>query len=129
MIEIASFLIKICKIQPPNLSCLAVFISFYIGCYLSFFQIFLNLISNNIWKKRFSSQLFLFHWIHPNSPPLCLNDQNPLSRKKFFCQCSLTLSKIVVATQQDLTNLLHMIIATKWHSSNNQTTKKWKWRE
>ena len=80
-------LIKICKIQPPDLLFLFVFISFYFSRY-HFSQISRTLFKN-IWKKYYRHEFpFLtdsLRILHP------LNGQNPLCVTKVFCRCSLIL--------------------------------------
>ena len=83
-------LIKICKIQPPGLLFLFVFISFYISRY-PFSQIFRTLF-NNIWKKYFHHKFFFFNGFAQILPPTTpLNSQNLLSMTKVFCWCSLII--------------------------------------
>ena len=97
------FLIKICKMQPPDILVLFVFISFYISRY-HFSQIWRTSF-DNIWKKMLSSWIFLFKGFAqtshrptppnpptPPHPPYSLNGQNPLSVTKVFCRCSQYLS-------------------------------------
>ena len=57
-------LIKICKIQPPYLSFLFVFISSYISRYH-----FSQTSFKNIWKKIFSSRIFLLNGFAQTPPP------------------------------------------------------------
>ena len=81
-------LIKVCKIKPPGLLFLVVFISFYISRY-HFPQIFRTpfLI---IRKKDFGHEFsFLTDSLDPPAPPPLfphsLNDRNPLSVMRAFC--------------------------------------------
>ena len=85
-----ALLIKICKIEPPDLLIIVVFISFYISRY-HFSQIFRT--SFNIWKNIFVTNFsFLMNSLTPPSPPPLshpLNGQNPLSMTKVVHQSSL----------------------------------------
>ena len=85
-------LIKLCKVLPPDLLLLLVFISFYISRY-HFSQIFrtsFNIISKNDICHEFS---FFNEFIQTPYP---LNSQNPLSVTKVFCRCSLTIFMAVL---------------------------------
>ena len=76
-------LIKICKMQPPDLLFLFVFISFYVSSYhfsKTFRTSFNNIRKNN---TNFSFSMDSLRFPHP------LNSRNPLSVTKVFCQCSL----------------------------------------
>ena len=75
---------KICKIEPPDLLFLAVFISYYINRYIIFHK-FLELHSILSVKKIFVTD-FLFNGSTQNPHPL--NGQNLLSVTKFCCRCS-----------------------------------------
>ena len=82
--------IKICKIEPPDLLFLVAFISFKISRF-HFSQIFRNpfrIIRKKDFPRRFS---FLTDSLKPHSPSL--NDQNPLSVTKVFRRCPLTVNK------------------------------------
>ena len=71
-------LIKICKIQTPDLLLLVIFISFYISRYLlsPIFRTSFNI----LWKNTLLSQVFLFCQIRSDCiPSWLLNDQNLLS--------------------------------------------------
>ena len=86
-------LIKICKIEPPDLLFLVAFISFYISRY-HFSQIFKNsfhIIRKKDFRHGFS---FLTDSLNPSPPlpPQILNGQKPLSVMKVFCRCSLSAS-------------------------------------
>ena len=78
----------ICKIQPPDLLFICVFISFYISRY--YFSETSRLYSK-ISEKIFSPQIFLFNRF-TQTTPTPLNGQNLLSVTKVYCQwCSLIL--------------------------------------
>ena len=79
-------LIKICKIEPPDLLFLVVFISFYISRYIIFHK-FLELYSILSVKKIFVTNFF-FNGFTQSPSPNPLNGQNPLSVTK-VCRCSL----------------------------------------
>ena len=85
-------LIKICKIEPADILFLIVFISFYISRY-HFSQIFetsIRIIRKLNFRHKFS---FLTDSLTPSHhPPVPLNNRNPLSVMKIFCQCSLILA-------------------------------------
>ena len=82
---------KICKIEPPDLLFLVVFISFYVSRYhfshvsryhfSQFFRTSFRIICKKDFRHKFS---FLTDSIKPP-----LNCQNPLSVTKVFCRCSL----------------------------------------
>ena len=78
-------LINICKIEPPDLLFLFIFISFYIIRY-HFSQIFKT--SFNIISKKYFCHEFSF-LTDSLKPPQPLNGQNLLSVTKVFCRCSL----------------------------------------
>ena len=77
-------LTKICKIEPPDLLFLVVFISFYISRYIIFHK-FLELHSILSVKKIFATIFFFNGFTHP------LLGQNPLNVTKVFCRCSLKI--------------------------------------
>ena len=77
-------LIKICKIEPPDLLFLVVFTSFYVSRYIIFHK-FSELHSILSVKKIFVTD-FLFNGFTQNPHPL--NGQNLLSVTKFCCRCS-----------------------------------------
>ena len=87
-------LIKICKIEPPDLLFLVPFISFYISRY-HFSQIFRN--SFRIIRKKIFRHEFSFLTDSLNPPPASphpLNGQGPLSVTKVFCRCSLRVLQV-----------------------------------
>ena len=79
-------LIKVCKIQPPDLLFLVVFISFYISRY--HFSQFCKTLFNNIWKKDFRHKFSFFNGFTQIPHPL--NSKNPLSVTNIFCWCTLS---------------------------------------
>ena len=88
-------LIKICKIETPDLLFLVAFISFYISRY-HFSQIFCNsflIIRKKNFRHRFSFLTDLPTQNPPSPSPHALNSQNPLSVTKVFCRCSLIWCK------------------------------------
>ena len=98
-------LIKICRIEPPDLLFL-VSTSFYISR-LHVSQIFETSFRIICKKKRFLSLTFFFNGFPqpPPSPPLhSLISQNPLSMMKVFCQCSLakTFWEIIIPNYNKL---------------------------
>ena len=88
-------LIKICKIEPPDLLFIVVFISFYISFISAdiIFHKFLELHSTLSGKKILVTNfLFLTDSLprYPSpTPPHLFKSQNPLSVTKVFCRCSL----------------------------------------
>ena len=79
-------LIKICKIQSPDLLFLFVFISFCVSSYYfsKTFRTSFNNIRKNIFITNFSFSMDSLRSPHP------LNSRNPLNVTKVFCQCSLS---------------------------------------
>ena len=77
-------LIQICKIEPPDLLFLVVFISFYISTY--HFSQFFRTSFNIICKKDFCREFSFLTYSPPTPSP---NNQNPLSVTKVFGRCSL----------------------------------------
>ena len=86
-------LLKTCKIEPPNVLFVVVFISFYISRY-NYWQLFRTSF-NIICKKDFCHE-FIFKQIH--STPRPLNGQNPLSVTKAFRWCALTSSNFAFSS-------------------------------
>ena len=86
-------LMLICKIEPPDLLILVIFIIFYISRY-NFSQIFRTSF-NIIWKKHFCRDFFNGF----TQTPQPLNGQNLLSVTKGFCPCSLMIIIILMIGQ------------------------------
>ena len=102
-------LIKICKIEPPDLLFLAVFISFYISRYL-FSQIFRT--SFIIICKKISSRVFYFNRFTepPTHTHLLINGQNQLSVTKVFCQYSQNIIILIVLVLKKVLKCFGMFI-------------------
>ena len=84
-------LIKICKIEPPDILFLVVFITFYISRY-------------------HFSQIFRTHSVLSVKKILVTNF-NPLSVMKFFCRCSLRHNAALALITLDLKNGKNKVFA------------------
>ena len=101
-------LTKICKIEPPDLLFLVVFISFYISRY--HFSQFSRTSFNIICKKDFHHK-FSFLTDSLNHPSYPLKNQNPLSVMKVFCWCSLIFAFYNIYIFQNIHFLCSMLTA------------------
>ena len=88
-------LIKIFKVQPPDLLFIIVFITFYISRY-HFSQSFRTSF-NIIRKKDFRHKFSFFNRFTQTPSPHPLNGQNMLSRTIVFCQCFLNVDRESIA--------------------------------
>ena len=83
-------LIKMCKIEPPDLLFIVALISFYISRY-HFSQICTSSFKIYLKKKKICLKFFFFNRF--TKIPTPLNGQNPVSVTKVFCRCSLNGKK------------------------------------
>ena len=112
-------LIKTCKMKPPDLLFIVVFICFYISRY-HFSQIFRTSF-NIIWRKKFSSRIFLFLRIHITAPWPPWQPKSA-KRDKFF------LSMLLYTAQ--LKSVVYMIGAwnlIRVHFCESNFTNMWFW--
>ena len=81
-------IIKICKIEPPDLLFIVVFISFISAdiIFQKYLGLHLTLSEKEFFRHEFS---FFNRFTNPPPSPHPLNSQNPLSVTKVFGRCSL----------------------------------------